>query len=143
MSLYLVQPRRTPGVHTTPHLNFGPTNQFISMSDATYSTILVSHHRYFIAHSLVSLIFLSTSSGLHQIHLTHTFMLDQKRVPVSNKGHLYTHMCYCVFNGSLYETMGQVPGGLSTSQCHCVFIFRCEFGSVADYQHLSIIFSIC
>ena len=27
------------------------------MSDATYSSILVSHHRYFIAHSLVSLIF--------------------------------------------------------------------------------------
>ena len=26
----------------------------ISMSDATSSTMLVSHHRYFIAHSLVS-----------------------------------------------------------------------------------------
>ena len=67
----------------------------------------------------------------------------KRGVPVSNKGHLYTHMCHCVFNGPLYETRRQVPGGLSSSQCHCVFIFRCEFGSVADYQHLSIILSIC
>ena len=28
ISLYLAQPRRTPGVHTTPHVIFGPTNQF-------------------------------------------------------------------------------------------------------------------
>ena len=49
-------------------------------------------------------------------------------------------MCHCVSNGSLYETRG---AGAWWAQCHCVFIFRCEFGSVGDYQHLSIILSIC
>ena len=34
---------------------------------------------------------------------------------MSNKGHLYPHVCHCVFNVSLYEPRGQVPGGVSSS----------------------------
>merc|ERR1712240_180053 len=46
--------RSHPGWHLSLPLSIIKT---ISMSDATYSPMLVSHHRYFIAHSLVSLIF--------------------------------------------------------------------------------------
>ena len=40
----------------------------ISMSDATSSTMLVSHHRYFIAHSLVSLFFVNKQWSTPNTH---------------------------------------------------------------------------
>ena len=69
MGLYMKRGARCGGAQVRPG---SPTAA--AMSDATSSTMLVSHHRYFIAHSLVSLFFLSTSSGLHQIHLQHNFL---------------------------------------------------------------------
>ena len=68
MGLYMKRGARCGGAQVRPG---SPTAA--AMSDATSSTMLVSHHRYFIAHSLVSLFFLSTSDGLHQIHMQHNF----------------------------------------------------------------------
>ena len=50
-------------------------------------------------------------------------------------------MCPCVFNVSLYETRG--AGAWWGLSALVFFVFRCEFCSVGEYEHLSIMLSIC
>ena len=72
------------------------------MSDATYSSILVSHHRYFIAHSLVSLIFFVNKQWPTPNTVDTHFHAGPKRgIPVSNKGHC-TATCAIVYLMVLY-----------------------------------------
>ena len=70
------QPALVPRAHKHTHTQ---TNTHIyiyikkSMSDATSSTMLVSHHRYFIAHSLVSLFFVNKQWSTPNTHATYFF----------------------------------------------------------------------